>query len=308
MSVFRNRVFLLLGFLLIAPAVRAEMGGLVVMVKGDVKLGAALLKPKSPLQKGQKIVVAKGASFLYLSADGRKVAVNGPATHVVGSGAAGKAVPTAAKAMGLFGKGLNNMVNKERDFKNQSGIGGVKRSSVASNPLRMVYPLNSAILESAPKIKWEGHDGTYKVSLQDDLGTEVFNQEVKGKEIALPSSAALMPEAIYTVSVEGPAGGDSIRVSSTFWLPPAAATMALQAAVSELQTDFADTPEAKWLLEAVLFHELQLFHEEAIRLGSLIAKDPGDKTSLLSLLEIQEKMGDSIGAASTREKLSKVVK
>lgn len=294
-------LLLVFGFLLSAQAMAAP-AGLVMMVKGDAKVGGKPLKPKMPLNKGEKIIAAAGAMVLYLTPAGQKVLVKGPATHAVsGGGAAAGAPGAAAKAMSLLSKGMSNMVDKNRDFKSQGGVGGVKRSGPATGSLALRFPLNSAIREDRISITWQGEKGDYKVILADDMGAEWFNLTTPENVLYYPDSLQPMkPGGTYTLSVEGPAQGASTRQTSTFWLPMEAELADLDRQLAELEKEFATEPEAKLTLQAALLEAAGLYHEAVTRQVELLKLNPMDKAALIQMLQLQEKMGDTAGATQTR--------
>ncbi len=297
----RLLTFLLVFGLLFSAQAMAAPAGLVMMVKGDAKVGGKPLKPKMPLNKGEKITAAAGAMVLYLTPAGQKVLVKGPVTHAVSGGGATAGSPgAAAKAMSLLSKGMSNMVDKNRDFKSQGGVGGVKRSGPATGSLVLTYPLNSAIREDRISITWLGDKGDYKVTLADDTGMEWFNLETPENVLHYPDSLHPMkPGGMYTLSVEGPAQGASTRQTSTFWLPEEQELAELDRQLAELEKEFASEPEAKLTLQAALLEAGGLYHEAVQLQNELLKRNPKDIVALIQKLQLQEKMGDTAGATQT---------
>ncbi len=306
MRLFR---WILLGSLLLAlngPA-WATPAGLVMIAKGKATVAGKTLKPKMPLNAGDVLELADGAKVLYMTTSGQKVLLKGPEKHTVGTAQTAKKGSVTGKAVALLSKGVGDMVDKDRDFKNKGGVGGVKRSGPEGPSLAIAYPLNSAILETRPTFRWQGEEGTYKVSLADDLGLDVFTEEVTGATLSFPEEADdLQPGGTYTLAVEGPAGKDSVRRTATFWLLTEDESRALQDDLQGLERELGDAEEARLTLEAALLNSLGMYHAEAERHQRLLKTDPRDEAALLQLLEAQQKMGDEQGAAATRDRLSQL--
>lgn len=280
---------------------------MIVKVNGDVKVQRGgkqkAITTKFALLLGDKVVVAPKSSALILFANGKKVtAISSMEITQAAAALDGKKVSPGAGAAGML---MNSVAgSKNADLKAKGGVAGAVRSAGDKANVELLSYLNTSTTNTRPVFAWQpsaNADGS-KVSLMNEDGDVLWSQQTKDKIAAYPEDKApLSKGGEYTVEVTSTIDGEDVSSSSTFYELNANEAKSVADTVKSIKNEYSKDDDLiiQHMLLAQYYKQKELYMDAIDELKKLIALDKYDVTSIMTLAQIYDTIGDKAAFKAT---------
>lgn len=210
-----------------SSAARAADVGLVASVSGPVEI----FRPaKDKWSKASPLQTLAANSKVRTGTQGSAVVVlfeGGKRFQIAGDSVVSVSATECQKVSGTAPKALAPLATRHLGLLKGSRIAGGKSASYVvrgGKQMELQSLTETATLNVRPTFRWKAVPGaaSYKVRLEDQDGTQIWQAETETTNIAFPAKfPELKPGGDYVWTVTTVVGNDTFKATGLFWLLPA---------------------------------------------------------------------------------------